>query len=77
MAVIGAEVMAILQRFKEGNFQKGISSQKCAVLHICNVEADHKDGNRDDYENLKTDIKKFNQEIFKIKMTMGNKYIII
>ena len=32
---------------------KEISSQKCAVLNISNVEVDHKDGHRDDYENLK------------------------
>ena len=37
---------------------KEISSQKCAVLYISNVEVDHKDGHRDDYENLKPENQK-------------------
>lgn len=34
---------------------KSISSQKCAVLLISNVEVDHKDGRRDDYKNFITE----------------------
>ncbi len=37
---------------------KKISSQKCAVLNIGNVEVDHKDGHRDDYDNLKPEKQK-------------------
>ncbi len=32
---------------------KEITSQKCAILNIGNVEVDHKDGRRDDFENYK------------------------
>lgn len=42
-----------IQKQIRNDIAKEISSQKCAVLHISNVEVDHKDGHRDDYENLK------------------------
>lgn len=37
----------------DSKISKIIKSQKCAVLYVGNVEVDHKDGHRDDYENLK------------------------
>lgn len=37
----------------DSKISKIIKSQKCVVLYVGNVEVDHKDGHRDDYENLK------------------------
>jgi hypothetical protein len=47
-----------IQKQIRSDIAKEISSQKCAVLHIGNVEVDHKDGHRDDYENLKPENQK-------------------
>jgi len=47
-----------IQKQIRSDIAKEISSQKCAVLHISNVEVDHKDGHRDDYENLKPENQK-------------------
>jgi hypothetical protein len=47
-----------IQKSIRSDIVKEISSQKCAVLHISNVEVDHKDGHRDDYENLKPENQK-------------------
>ncbi len=37
----------------DSKISKIIKSQKCEVLYVGNVEVDHKDGHRDDFENLK------------------------
>lgn len=37
----------------DSKISKIIKSQKCVALYVGNVEVDHKDGHRDDYENLK------------------------
>lgn len=37
----------------DSKISKIIKSQKCVGLYVGNVEVDHKDGHRDDYENLK------------------------
>jgi hypothetical protein len=47
-----------IQKQIRSDIAKEISSQKCATLHIGNVEVDHKDGHRDDYENLKLENQK-------------------
>ncbi len=47
-----------IQKQIRNDIAKEIISQKCAVLHISNVEVDHKDGHRDDYENLKPENQK-------------------
>ena len=47
-----------IQKQIRKDIAKEISFQKCAVLNISNVEVDHKDGHRDDYENLKPENQK-------------------
>ena len=51
--LFGLNTKKQIQKQIRSDIAKEISSQKCAVLHIGNVEVDHKDGHRDDYENLK------------------------
>mgnify|MGYP002630792314 CR=1 FL=1 len=47
-----------IQRGIKKDIAKQITSQRCSVLDIGNVEVDHKDGHRDDYENLKPENQK-------------------
>ena len=51
--LFGLNTKKQIQKGIRRDIAKEISSQKCAVLHISKVEVDHKDGHRDDYENLK------------------------
>lgn len=62
-AIVGVQLMGFntkkkIQKGIRSDITKEISSQKCAVLNISNVEVDHKDGHRDDYENLKPENQK-------------------
>lgn len=56
--LFGLNTKKQIQKQIRSDIAKEISSQKCAVLNISNVEVDHKDGHRDDYENLKPENQK-------------------
>ena len=56
--LFGLDTKKQIQKGIRNDITKKISSQKCAVLNISNVEVDHKDGHRDDCENLKPENQK-------------------
>lgn len=56
--LFGLNIKKQIQKQIRSDIVKEISSKKCAVLNISNVEVDHKDGHRDDYENLKPENQK-------------------
>ena len=56
--LFGLNTKKQIQKQIRSDIVKEISYQKCAVLNISNVEVDHKDGHRDDYENLKPENQK-------------------
>jgi len=64
--IIGVQLMGFNTKRKiekqiRKDIIKEIKSRKCAVLHISNVEVDHKDGHLDDYENFKPENQKTEQ----------------